>query len=151
VLQVAEDLDLPPALLWALMRRESFFDADVVSLAGAYGLMQLLPTTAERVARTAAAPVPDAGAGDLFIPSVNVLLGSTYLSGLRDEAKGNWIRALASYNAGEANGARWEARLRDGEPPELGILLISYSETRSYVYNVLRVAHLYEDVWRGAE
>lgn len=148
VLGVAEELDLPPALLWALMRRESFFDADVVSLAGAHGLMQLIPPTAARVARRLEMPNPTPS--QLYVPSLNILLGSAYLAGLRDEANGNWIRALASYNAGERNGERWEARLRDGEPPELGILLISYSETRSYVYNVLRVAHLYEDAWRAS-
>jgi soluble lytic murein transglycosylase len=86
----------------------------------------------------------------LFVPALNVRLGSSYLAGLKLEANGNWIRALAAYNAGEHNGKRWEERLRGGEPPELGILLISYSETRSYVYNVLRVAHLYEDVWKAA-
>jgi soluble lytic murein transglycosylase-like protein len=59
------------------------------------------------------------------------------------------VRALASYNAGEVNGERWEARLRPTEDPAVGILLISYTETRSYVYNVLRVAHHYEDVWRA--
>ena len=49
----------------------------------------------------------------------------------------------------ENNGKRWEERLREGENPATGILLISYTETRSYVYNVLRVAHLYEAVWRA--
>lgn len=148
VLSIATDLELPPALIWALMRRESFFDADVVSLAGAYGLMQLIPPTAERVAKRLGMETPDPSR--LFVPALNITLGSSYLAGLRDEAKGNWIRALAAYNAGEHNGKRWEARLREGEPAELGILLISYSETRSYVYNVLRVAHLYEDVWKAA-
>ena len=147
VLRIAESLQLPPALIWALMRRESFFDPDVVSLAGAYGLMQLLPTTASRVA--SGLEMEDPSPSSLFIPSTNVTLGSTYLAGLRDEAQGNWIRALASYNAGEANGERWEARVREGAPAALGILLISYTETRSYVYNVLRVAHLYEDVWQA--
>jgi soluble lytic murein transglycosylase-like protein len=147
ILSIAEELDLPPAVLWALMRRESFFDADVVSLAGAHGLMQLMPATAERVALRLGmeAPAPEL----LYVPSLNVRLGASYLAGLRDEAKGNWIRALAAYNAGENNGKRWEERLREGEPAELGILLISYSETRSYVYNVLRVVHLYEDVWKA--
>lgn len=148
VLAVCADLELPPALVWSLMRRESFFDADVVSLAGAYGLMQLLPDTAQKVAAGLGQPAPRPS--DLFHPPENVLLGGTYLAGLRAEAAGNWVRALASYNAGESNGERWESRLRPGEDPAVGILLISYTETRSYVYNVLRAAHLYEDTWRAA-
>lgn len=143
---IALEHGMPPAVIWALMRRESFFDADVVSLAGAYGLMQLLPKTARRVASRSGAPEPSEV--DLFVPAVNLRLGAEYLAGLRQEASGNWIRALASYNAGETNGERWESRLDPGEEPALGILVISYTETRSYVYNVLRVAHLYEDVWR---
>jgi soluble lytic murein transglycosylase len=129
------------------MRRESFFDQDVVSLAGAYGLMQLLPKTAGRVA--SGLGMADPSPSSLFVPSLNVRLGSTYLAQLREESDGNWIRALASYNAGETNGARWEARVPEDMDPAVGIFLISYTETRSYVYNVLRVAHLYEDVWRA--
>lgn len=147
VLDIAAELGLPPALVWSLVRRESFFDADVVSLAGAYGLMQLLPKTAERVA--SGAGLADPATNDLFVPAVNLRLGGAYLAGLRDEAAGNWVRALASYNAGETNGDRWESRVGPGEDPAMGILVISYSETRSYVYNVLRVAHLYEDLWRA--
>jgi|GEM_PF-6044475 len=147
VSRITTALDLPPALIWALMRRESFFDADVVSLAGAYGLMQLLPKTAERMADAEGLVL--GAESDLFQPSVNLRLGSSYLANLKAEAAGNWVRALASYNAGEWNGERWEARLRPEEDPALGILLISYTETRSYVYNVLRVAHLYEDAWRA--
>lgn len=147
VRRIAAERGLSPALLWALVRRESFFDADVVSLAGAYGLMQLLPTTARRVAEGAGLVEPSED--DLFVPAVNLRLGSIYLAGLRDEASGNWVRALASYNAGETNGERWESRRQEGEDPAVGILLISYTETRSYVYNVLRMTHLYEDVWRA--
>jgi soluble lytic murein transglycosylase-like protein len=144
---ISHSLDLSPAVLWALMRRESFFDADIVSLAGAYGLMQLLPRTARRMAGTRGLPEPSPS--DLFVPAMNLRLGASYLAQLREEASGNWVRALASYNAGEINGERWEARLRPSEDPAVGILLISYTETRSYVYNVLRVAHHYEDVWRA--
>jgi soluble lytic murein transglycosylase-like protein len=145
--RIGRELDLPPALLWALVRRESFFDPDVVSLAGAYGLMQLLPRTANRVAAAAGMEIPSPSL--LYVPSINLSLGARYLAGLRKESGGNWVRALASYNAGENNGKRWEERLREGENPALGILLISYTETRSYVYNVLRVTHLYEDIWRS--
>ena len=147
LLGISRALDLSPAVVWALMRRESFFDADIVSLAGAYGLMQLLPRTARRVA--AKEGIPDPSPSDLFVPAVNLRLGAGYLAQLRDEAAGNWVRTLASYNAGETNGKRWENRLGPSEDPAVGILLISYTETRSYVYNVLRVAHQYEDVWRA--
>jgi tetratricopeptide (TPR) repeat protein len=141
VLEVASAHGLPPSLVWGLVRRESFYDAEVVSLAGAYGLMQLLPTTARRVAAGLGDPEP--APAELLQPLVNLRLGTAYLSGLLDESTGNPYQALAAYNAGEGNGRRWAERLEPEAPPQEMILLISYSETRAYVYHVLRTWRLY--------
>ncbi len=145
VLQASDQLGLPAGLLWALMRRESFYEADVISFAGAHGLMQLLPSTAERMATKLGDPMPPAG--ELRRPRLNVRYGTAYLAQLLDEAEGNVYRALASYNAGESNGERWLARLPEDAPPQEMILLISYSETRAYVYHVLRFWRLYSRVY----
>ena len=145
VLELAAKLDVPAELVWALMRRESFYDADVVSIAGAYGLLQLIPRTAERMATRVGMDGIDVR--ELFVPRTNLLLGITYLSGLFEEAAGDRIRALASYNAGERNGLRWQERRRPGEDGPLGILVISYSETRAYVYHVLRHWNRYVDAY----
>jgi soluble lytic murein transglycosylase len=141
VVEAATREGIPTGLLYALMRRESFFDPAVVSLAGAYGLLQLMPATAARMASELNDPPPEPD--ELRQPLLNLRYGAHYLRKLLDETGGNPYTALASYNAGEANGARWWARLRDGEPPETFLLLISYSETRAYVYHVLRYWSVY--------
>lgn len=132
---------IPVGLLYALMRRESFFDPAVVSLAGAYGLLQLMPSTADRMAQDLGDPPPQPD--QLRQPLLNLRYGAHYLRRLLDEMAGNPYMALAAYNAGESNGERWWARLREGEPPETFLLLISYSETRAYVYHVLRYWSVY--------
>lgn len=145
ILRTAQERGLPAGLLWGLMRRESFYEADVVSLAGAHGLMQLLPSTAQRMADRLGDPWE--GERSLHRPLVNVRYGTAYLQGLLEEGSGDVYRALAAYNAGERNGERWAARRRDGAPPQEMNLLISYSETRAYVYHVLRFWRLYSETY----
>jgi soluble lytic murein transglycosylase len=142
VLTASQRVGLPPALLWSLMRRESFYDAEVVSLAGAHGLLQLLPTTAAKMASAVgdSTPLPR----DLHQPRVNLRYGSVYLAQLLQESDGDVYQALSSYNAGEGNGRRWAARRDPSAPPQETILWISYSETRAYVYHVLRSWQLYQ-------
>ena len=139
---------IDPWLVWGLVRRESFYDADVVSIAGAYGLMQLLPSTARDVASRLGDPEPTPE--DLLRPSVNVGLGVAYLRGLLDRADQDRVRALAAYNAGERNGRRWQERRRPDDDEAYGIFDVSYSETRAYVYHVLRHWLRYRAHYAGA-
>ena len=103
----AENYDLEPHLLAAVIYQESKFKADAVSSSGAVGLMQLLPATAQGIAdRTG-------GSGwherDLVNPELNVRYGSWYLRHLLDKYKDEEL-ALAAYNAGQANVDRWRKR-----------------------------------------
>jgi soluble lytic murein transglycosylase len=128
----AQDKQLDPYLVLALMRQESLFDPDVVSPARAYGLMQLLPTTAASVAQ------PSLGEGlRLTDPQVNIALGTSYLRQLLSSYAGNIIMALAGYNAGEKAVDKWRARSPNVEADEF-VENISYRETRNYVKKVLR-------------
>jgi soluble lytic murein transglycosylase-like protein len=128
----AQDKQLDPYLVLALMRQESLFDADAVSSAQAYGLMQLLPKTAARVAQL------PAGEGlRLTDPEVNIALGTSYLRQLLSRYGNNIIMALAGYNAGEKAVDKWRARSPDVEADEF-VENISYRETRNYVKKVLR-------------
>ena len=122
-----------PALLLAVMRRESSFRPEIRSGAGAEGLLQLLPATAERLAVVLGVP---AGLGArLAQPSVSVALGAHYLGLLtgrfEDEAA-----AVAAYNAGPRAVAAW-ARDRAGMPLDAWVECIPYRETRQYVKIVL--------------
>lgn len=124
----AERLD--PYVVLALMRQESLFDPDVVSPAAAYGLMQLLVSTASRVAGRSVEPTT------LFDPTTNIGLGTRYLRQLLDRHQGNLAKALAAYNGGEDAVAKWERRSPGAATDEF-VETISYRETRHYVKHVL--------------
>jgi soluble lytic murein transglycosylase len=124
----AERLD--PYLVLAVMRQESLFDPDAVSPAAAYGLLQLLVSTASHVAgrpMTAAA---------LVDPTTNITLGTRYLRQLLDRFDGDVAKAVAAYNGGEDAVAKWERRA-PGTPTDEFVETISYRETRHYVKQVL--------------
>ena len=126
----AENYDLDPALLAAVIYQESRFDADAVSSSGAIGLMQLLPDTAKGIAQyTGGAKFR---VEDLYDPEINVRYGSFYLRRLLRKY-GDVELALAAYNAGQANVDRWLAQ--GGE--------IGFAETREYVEKVTEAAGIY--------
>ncbi len=130
VVTAADTARLDPFVVLALMRQESLFDPAAVSPAAAYGLMQLLPTTASRVAGR---PVD---ASSLFDPTTNITLGTRYLRQLLDRFDGNLAKALAAYNGGEDAVAKWERRA-PGPATDEFVETISYRETRHYVKQVL--------------
>jgi len=121
---------LDPALLAAVIEQESKFDADARSSAGAIGLMQLTPATAEGIAEYTG------GHGfvlsDLENPEINVRYGAWYLRHLLDKYKDERT-ALAAYNAGQQNVDRWLAA-HEG---------IQFAETRAYVDRVERLKEIY--------
>ena len=130
---------LEPELIYALMREESGYRPEVVSVSGARGLLQLMPGTAERVARqiSLARPAPD----DLFDPGINIALGASYLGQLLAQFDGRRSAAIGSYNAGPQAVARWLEQ-GQGEDDEW-VESIGYDQTRAYVKRVLRSLHAY--------
>lgn len=105
---------IPEPFIRAIMRVESDYDPNVVSSAGAMGLMQLMPATAARM-----------GVRQPFDPRENILGGTRYLRILANTFNGDLVLTIAAYNAGEGAVVRHQ-----GVPP--------YEETRRYVQNVLR-------------
>ncbi len=133
-------LDGPePELVYAIMREESGYRPNVVSVSGARGLLQLMPTTAERLA--AERQLADFSPDDLFDPGVNIALGSSYLSQLLARFEGRRSAAIGSYNAGADPVARWLEQ-KGGEDDEW-VEDIGYEQTRHYVKRVLRSLHAY--------
>ncbi|WP_230090600.1 lytic transglycosylase domain-containing protein [Pseudoalteromonas rubra] len=124
-------------LAWsfAIARRESSFAPDARSHADAYGLMQLLPSTAKYVAKSRVST------RQLMKPATNIRLGTDYLDYLKGKNKGNEILATASYNAGFHRVKRWIPK--EAMPAELWIELIPYRETRDYVKNVMAYRQVY--------
>lgn len=105
---------LPESFLRAVIKVESDYNPEVVSHAGASGLMQLMPATAARM-----------GVTDVFDPRQNILGGARYLRLLANHFNGDLVLTVAAYNAGEGAVMRYR-----GIPP--------YAETQRYVRRVLR-------------
>ena len=131
--QQAADKDLDPSLIAGVIYVESRF-RDRTSHAGAKGLMQLLPSTADYIARKSGGT--RFVQGDLATPQINISYGSWYLRYLLDRYDGNVVLALCAYNGGEGNVDRWlrEAHLSD---TEFTLERVPFAETREYVRRVL--------------
>ncbi len=135
---------IDPALAFAHTLQESAFRVDVVSPAGARGLMQVRPGTAGDMARERGASF---SASDLDRPSVNLEYGQSYIEKLRDSAEvtgGLLPKVIAAYNAGPTPIARWNGEIRDNGDPLLYMESIPYWETRGYVTTILRNYWIYE-------
>ncbi len=128
------------ALMFAVMRRESMFDPDAKSRAGARGLMQLMPATANSVdGRT---DYRGGAAAALLAPERNLALGQRYLDRLLDRVSNNLIHTLAAYNAGPSRLAGWRDRL-DETDPMLFLESLPSFETRQFVRSVLANLWIY--------
>lgn len=138
---------IDPALVYAHSLQESAFRTSVISGAGARGLMQVKPTTAQEMARARGSFL---SASDLDRPSVNLEYGQSYIEKLRDmSATGGLLpKVIAAYNAGPAPLTRWNSEIRDNGDPLLFIESIPYWETRGYVSIILRNYWMYE-IQRG--
>jgi soluble lytic murein transglycosylase len=125
--QQAEEKDVPPDLIAAVIYRESKF-RDQTSSAGARGLMQITPETAVHIAREHQGD--EFETDDLSDPDINIRYGTRYLRDLLDRYEGNQVAALAAYNAGPSNVEEWGGS-------SLGVTDIRFPDTREYVEDVL--------------
>jgi soluble lytic murein transglycosylase len=143
--QQAADKGLDPSLIAGVIYVESRF-RDQTSHAGAKGLMQILPSTADYIARKSGGTAFEQG--DLATPQINIAYGSWYLRYLLEHYHGNELLALAAYNAGEGKVDEWyrnaSARGEDFE----AATHIPFPETRSYVGSVLEVRGRYRQEYR---
>lgn len=129
--EIARERGLDPLLVLSVMREESRFAPDARSIAGARGLMQLMPQTAHRFNRK----IDAKNAGELYNARTNILIGSAYLKHLLDRL-GSIPLALAAYNGGEEAVRGW---LRKGSYRTVDEFIedIPYEETRNYVKKVM--------------
>lgn len=134
----AEGVD--PLLLWSLIRRESFYDSDARGLAGEVGLTQVIPLTGSDIA---------AGLGieyqhdDLVRPELAIRFGAWYLQRQLDGFSNEPVMALAAYNAGPGNAARWE----DAAPlagADGFLAALDFNSTRMYVQYVIETLAVYQ-------
>lgn len=134
-----------PELVLALSRQESEFNPRAFSRAGARGVMQLIPSTAQLTARKEGLPYNRSALLD--DPIYNMTLGSAHLSHLLDRYDGSLIMTFAAYNAGPHRVTQWVERYGDPRTDDIDPLdwieLIPFSETRNYVQRVLENIQVY--------
>jgi soluble lytic murein transglycosylase-like protein len=119
--KAADEFNLDPALIKAVIMAESRYNPKAISKRGAKGLMQLMPATARSL-----------GVADSFDPEDNIYGGSLYLKTLIDKFGGDIKLALAAYNAGSRQVKRY-----GGVPP--------FKQTRSYIHKVFKYHQLYKE------
>lgn len=136
---------VPNELVLAIARRESEFDPGVISHAGARGLMQLMPGTAQDVSGDLG--VPYSKDRLLSDPAYNARLGSEYLRQMAVRYRGNPVLMSVAYNAGPARADRWETRFGNPRSRTVDIVdwieSIPFRETRNYVMRVTESLPVY--------
>jgi soluble lytic murein transglycosylase len=130
--QQAADKGVDAALIAAVIYEESKF-RDQTSSAGARGLMQITPQTADYIADKSGGIAFEQG--DLASPQINIAYGAWYLDYLLDKYEGNHLAAIAAYNAGEGKVDEWVGEA--GGLTRFGEGDIGFPETRAYAANVL--------------
>ena len=145
VLAESRENRLEPAWVHGVMRRESAYIADIRSSAGAIGLMQLMPGTAQDVARWRG---EENWRGDLTDPDTNIAFGAYYLRHVLDRFDDHQVLATASYNAGPHRVAGWLPE-KGAMEADRWIDTIPFTETRRYVRAVLAYAAIYQQRLEG--
>jgi soluble lytic murein transglycosylase len=144
--QQARDKGLDPALIAGVIYAESHFIDGRTSSAGAEGLMQLTPATAQYIANKSGGTA--FRVSDLGTAQVNIAYGAFYLRYLMDRYGSDVPLVLAAYNAGEGNVDTWIAQAR-AKDKALDISAIPFGETRSYVTKVLDARRQYRTQYRS--
>lgn len=142
---VAREFEIPKELVLAISRRESEFDPKVISGAGARGLMQLMPRTAQEVSGKLGLPY---GKDKLLSdPAYNATLGASYLAELSDRFGANAPLMAAGYNAGPSRPDKWMKLFGDPRSASVDVVdwieHIPFDETRNYVMRVTESLPVY--------
>jgi soluble lytic murein transglycosylase len=144
----AAEFEIDPAILFGLIRTESAFQSRVVSHAGAEGLTQLMPATAEEMAgRIRRLGGPDYfldGSLDLSDPELNIHIGAFYLNYLIERFD-NILLSLMSYNGGMNRVRRWYSA--NSLPVDLFMETVEFYETREYGRRVMAAAAVYRELY----
>jgi len=129
-----------PILLLSIMKEESHFNPNARSVAGALGLMQLMPATANETASRYGIN------GDLLNPETNIQLGSIYFSNIKETLGGKSTLAVLAYNGGYNAVNRWKEYLNYDDFDDF-VEKIPYFETKNYLKKVLRTYWNYTNIY----
>ena len=143
VQQVAKQTGVDSSLIWSVIRQESVFNSHAISHRGARGLMQLMPTTADYISKKSG--LGKVNKQKLFLPPLNIQLGSLYLADLLKRFDHQPALAIAAYNAGPTRVKRWQKQTAINDI-NIWVELIPFNETRRYVQQVMAFVAVYH--WR---
>ncbi len=144
VLAAAQAENLDPLLLFSLIRQESLFDGYIQSSAGAVGLTQLMPATAQEVVTNMGWP-DNFTQSDLDRPVINIPLGAHYLAQYQALLNNNLYAMLAAYNGGPGNAAAWLSLAPDD--PDLFLEVVRIQETRDYITSIVENYAIYKQLY----
>lgn len=136
-----------PLYVLSAMRQESLFDAYIASSAGAWGLMQIIPSTGQEVANITGWP-PDYSADDLLRPVVSVRLGIDYMEMQANRFGDDLYAVLAAYNAGPGWADYWDGLA--GGDMDLFLEVVHFPETNNHIKSIYEIFTIYRDLW-GSE
>jgi soluble lytic murein transglycosylase len=140
VMASAKQSNIDPLLVWAVMRQESAFDPEALSIANAQGLMQIVPATRDSIAGQLGEQVsPDA----MFDPETNIRFGVAYLGSLSPLFGGDLEQAVMAYNAGPGNVQAWLKDPRVQSDDDL-YRWVGFGETREYLMRVMLDYRMYQ-------
>ncbi len=140
----AQEFNIDPYLVFAIIRAESKYQNEAQSPVGARGLMQIMPETGQWIADQM--KIDGFKEDDLHKPEVNIRFGCWYINYLNKEFKGKIPLELAAYNAGRANVKQWVKEGKwDGNPRQTEG--IPFLETKQYVENVLNSYEAYKSIY----
>ncbi len=137
----ANQYSVPPEFVYAIIRQESGFREDVVSSAGARGLMQVMPQTASVVSKMSKISYNDQK--QLFLSNKNINIGIAYLQQLTKRFSNHPVLVAAAYNAGPRQVVYW---LKNHPPKEIDVWIetLPWQETRNYLKNVMAFYVVYQ-------
>ena len=142
VKKYAQKYDVDENLIYAIIKAESNFEASAVSNKGAKGLMQLMDSTAQDMAKKMNITLQE---DDILVPDINIQIGTKYIADLLKKYE-NIELALTAYNAGSGNVDKW---IKDGTLKKDGSDAenIPYKETNNYVRKIMRDYKIYEKLY----
>lgn len=143
IMKLSVEFEIPPQLIYSIMRAETFYRDNLVSPVGALGLMQVMPDTFEKIKKYGGIKIKDP-----FNPYESMKASAWYLSKLVKRFDGSYIAAIAAYNAGPHRVTEWIKKYK-GMDNYLFVEMIPYQETRNYVKKVLRYFEIYSYLYEG--
>lgn len=152
----AAKFNVSTALVWGIMRAESFFDPKILSPVGARGLLQIMPYTATKLQSLMAGESPSESkvssekqafiSDSLLQPETNVRYGAKYLSRLDRQFNGHLPFVAAAYNAGPHRVKLWSSRFKD-LPQDEFTERVPFNETQKYIKKVMRNMFIYSSLY----